>query len=269
MKIGIFDSGLGGLIVTRRIVELLPQYDYVYLGDAERLPYGTRSPEVVFKFTKSAVEFLFRKGCKLVIVACNTASALALRRIQREFLPRRFPNHKVLGVVAPTLEAVDDERHKIKNLGIIGTTGTINSKVYVRELRKRHKELAVFQQATPLLVPMIESRELKYLTPILKDYLQSLLRRRINGLILGCTHYPLIKAQIKKVAGSNVRVFSQDEIIPVKLRDYLHRHPEIEKGLSRGRERTFFVTDITPAYRHLARLWFGKSTPLKLAHLQQ
>ncbi|MDP2933602.1 MAG: glutamate racemase [bacterium] len=267
MKIGIFDSGLGGLIIMRRIVELLPQYDYVYLGDAQRVPYGTRSQKTVYEFTKQGVDFLFRKGCKIVILACNTASANALRRIQREYLPRRFPNRRVLGVVVPTLEAVWEGSARVKNLGVIATIGTVSSQVYPAELAKLHKKLKVFQQSAPLLVPLIEHQGHKYLSLILRDYLRPLLKKKIDGLVLGCTHYPIIKGQIRKFLGTRVHVFSQDEIIPKKLVDYLNRHPEISRKLSKKSRREFYVTDLTPAYKKLAFHWFGEKAVLRLVKI--
>ncbi|MEK9181287.1 MAG: aspartate/glutamate racemase family protein, partial [Patescibacteria group bacterium] len=260
-----------------------PQYDFVYLGDCARLPYGTRSPQTVYDFTREGVEFLFRRGCKLVILACNTASAQALRKIQKGFLPKHYLNNRVLGMVVPTLEAVGEQKldtplfhgrekeeyqfgrspHVIKRLGVIGTSGTINSKVYPTELAKIRKSLKVFQQPTPLLVPLIEQQAERYLPAILKDYLRPLQNKKIDGLVLGCTHYPIIKKQIKKILGAEVRVFSQDEIIPEKLSDYLRRHTEIEKKLSHNRRREFFVTDLTPVYQKLAFQWFGEKARLR------
>lgn len=245
----------------RSIVRKLPRYDYIYLGDTKRVPYGNRSAETVYGFLKQAVDYLFRKGCLLIIVACNTASAGALRKIQKTYLPHKFPGRKVLGVIIPTVEAVAEL--DLSRVGILATQGTVNSKAYIRELKKLKSKTKVFQVPAPLLVPLVEYGGLKWAVPILKEYLSSLLDKKIEALILGCTHYPILKRQIRKIAGKEIKVFSQDEIMPLKLQEYLKRHPEIEKKLSKRGKRIFFATDIMPQLAILAGEWFGRPVALK------
>jgi len=263
MKIGIFDSGLGGLIVTQSLVKNLSEYDYLYYGDTARVPYGNRSQDTIYEFTKEAVEYLFKQECNLVILACNTASTEALRKIQKEYLPKNYPDRKVLGVVIPTVE-VAAEKTNNKKIGVIGTLSTISSGSFVREIKKLDLQIEVFQQATSLLVSLIENQGLRWAGPILDKYLEPLLKKNIDTLILGCTHYPTFKDLIKKKVGENVEVISQDEIIPNKLKDYLSRHPEIEKDLSKNSKREFIVTDLTENIQDLAKELFGKKVNLQL-----
>lgn len=261
MKIGIFDSGVGGLLLTRSFVRKLPQYNYIYLGDTKRVPYGNRSSETVYEFTREAVEYLFARGCSLIILACNTASAEALRRIQRELLPKKYPGRKVLGVIIPTAEAA--VLSGAKRIGILATQGTVNSRSFVREIQKLDPAARVKQNAAPLLVPFIENGEMHLIGPILKKYLNPFMRTKMDTLVLGCTHYPAIKTKIRKLLGSKVRVISQDEIVPRELKNYLLRHPEIEKKLSKKRRREFLVTDLTDQIQKLARRWFGGKADLR------
>jgi glutamate racemase len=268
MKIGIFDSGLGGLFVTKALVKKLPQYDYVYLGDTQRVPYGNRSHETVYQFLEEAVDYLFKHDCELIIVACNTASAEALRRIQQKYLPEHYPKQRVLGIIIPTAEAALKDQ-KAKRVGVLATQGTVGSKAYIRELKKIRPDATIFQEAAPLLVPLIESNSTKFADTILRSYLQPLLKKKINTLILGCTHYPILKRQIKKICGPDIEVVSQDEIIAAKLTDYLQRHLEIEKRLGKNKHRKFFVTDLTDATKMLSRKWFGKNIKFCVVQLGQ
>jgi len=247
--IGIFDSGYGGLTVIKQLIKELPAYDYLYLGDNARAPYGSKSQAVIYNYTREAVEFLFSRGCELIIIACNTASAKALRKIQREFVPEHYPNHRVLGVLIPVVEAVAEQPGtKPIKLGIIGTKATIESGAYEKEIKKHCKtkqQILIYNQACPLLVPLIEEgwinkRETKM---ILRQYLRPLKGKKINHLILGCTHYPLIEKQIREVAGKNTRIISTPETVAAKLKDYLKRHPETEKKLSKKKKRTYYTTD--------------------------
>ena len=260
MKIGIFDSGVGGLFMLRSLVHALPSYDYIYAGDTKRVPYGGRSPQAVFEYTKEAVDFLFRKDCVLVVLMCNTASALALRRIQQEFLLQAYPERRVLGVLVPTAEVVRDMN--LKRVGVLATQATVDSRAFSRELTKLTVGIRVFETAAPLLVPLIEYNEMRWALPILTSYLHSLMRQRVQGVILGCTHYPIVKRTIRKIVGSACCVVSQDEYIPKKLAEYMARHPEIEKNLSRGGKQTFFVTDTTPTIKKRSCEWFGKNITL-------
>ncbi len=266
MKIGIFDSGLGGLFVTKALVKELPQYDYVYLGDTQRVPYGNRSHETVYKFLKEAVDYLFAHDCELIIVACNTASAEALRKVQQEYLPRHYPKRRVLGIIIPTAEAALKD-HKIKRVGVLATQGTVDSRAYIRELKKIRPDVSIFQQAAPLLVPLIESNAIEFADPILHSYLQPLSRKNIDALILGCTHYPILKKQIKEICGPDIKVISQDEIISAKLADYLGRHPKIVKRLGKNKRREFLVTDLTAATKILSMKWFGTDVKFRLVRL--
>jgi len=260
MKIGVFDSGLGGLVVLRSLARALPRYDYVYLGDTERVPYGNRSPETVHRFLLEAVDYLFsREQCGLIIVACNTASAEALRRIQREYLPRRYSRRRVLGVIIPTAEAA--LAGKPKRVGVLATAGTVRSGAFVRELRKIDPRVRVDQQAAPLLVPVIENGGGPWIRPILASYLAPLMKKKPDAIILGCTHYPILKRDVKAIA--KTRVISQDELMPERLKDYLSRHPEIKKTLTKTGQRRFLVTDLTPSYEAIAKRWFGPRARLE------
>jgi glutamate racemase len=258
MKIGVFDSGLGGLIVMHSLAQELPDYEYVYLGDAARVPYGNRSHELVYKFTRDAIEFLFSQDCHLVIVACNTASAEALRRIQREYLPGNYPGRRVLGVLIPTAEMAIASSPG-KTIGVLATAGTVTSGTFTREIHKLDPGATVLEHAAPLLVPLIENEGTQWAEPILEAYLRPFIDRRIDSLILGCTHYPVLKAQIRAIVGPKVAVLSQDEFIPGRLADYLQRHPEVAGKLAKAGSRRFFVTDVTPGLRRLANdLYYGE-----------
>lgn len=275
MKIGVFDSGLGGLLIARSLVRKLPEYDYLYLGDTQRVPYGNRSQEAVRRFLEEAVDHLFKKNCALIVVACNTASAEALRMVQQHYLPKHYPDRRVLGVIIPTAEealakdgnsrANGRASHRaIKRIGVLATAGTVASKTYEREIKKLSRSVKVFQSAAPLLVPLIENEMRRFASPFVREYVAPLKRARVDAVILGCTHYPALKAMIKKEAG--VPVISQDDIIPKKLRNYLDRHPEMDAKLSKRRTRELLVTDITPGYIKLSKAWFGKQAkPKKIA----
>ena len=252
----------------------LPTYDYTYLGDTKNLPYGEKSPQQIYRYTKRAVDFLFANDCQLIIVACNTSSALALRKIQQKYLPKKYPNRRVLGVVIPTLESIfpspihgegllvrrsfsEGGRERLK-VGVIGTKATINSHIYKKELQKINRQAKIFELATPDLVPLIEQNALLKAENRLKSYLAPLKKQGIEALILGCTHYPILKVVCKKVVGSKVAVISQDEIIPSKLANYLKRHSEISSKLSKNHQRQFFVTKGGKNFEAVAKRLFGK-----------
>jgi glutamate racemase len=266
MKIGIFDSGLGGLVIAKAIFKKLPDYDYIYLGDTKRLPYGNKTSVQVYKYTSRAVKYLFDQNCQLVILACNTSSALALRKIQREFLPKIYPDRRVLGVVIPTLEEAD-KYHKRKIIGVIGTAATIGSHIYKKELTKIDSKAKIYEQAAPKLVPMIEQNSLQKAKNTLKLYLKPLLKRNIEALILGCTHYPILADEIKKLVGGNVKVVSQTEFLPGKLANYLKSHPEINGKLSKHNQRLFLVTDYNQKFGDVAKRLFGKRLKFKVVNL--
>ncbi len=263
MKIGIFDSGLGGLFTMHAIVTALPEYDYVYFGDTIHLPYGDRSEKEIYTFLKNAVAYLFQKDCALVLVACNTASARALRRIQQEYLPAHFPDRRVLGVIVPNIE----EALHAKKVGILATRATIKSNTYPIEFKKIYPRTRVFQEAAPLLVPMIEAGAYTTITPVLTKYLAPLLKKNIDTLILACTHYPIIKKEIRDLVSTDVHVICQDEFISKKLKSYLTRHLEIKSKLSKKKTRKFLVTKKTKHFESLARKWFGRNIHLELVKL--
>ncbi len=272
MKIGIFDSGLGGLLIAKTIRKAMPQYDYIYLGDTKRVPYGNRSHEAVYEFTKEAMNYLFKKeNCAIVIIACNTSSARALRRIQQEYLvdynaTRRLmgeSERKILGVLIPAAE----EAAKYEKVGILGTLGTITSNTFPDEIKKISKRTKVFQNSAPMLVPLIEEGEKVLALQFIKKYLKPFENKKLDALVLGCTHYPFYKNEIKKILGPKVKLISQDEIIPKKLKEYFIRHPDIEKKLAKNKKAKILVTDITPNIKKLSQKWFGKNTKPELIHL--
>jgi glutamate racemase len=261
MKIGIFDSGLGGLLIAHSVIHELPGHDYIYLGDTARVPYGTRSREVIYCFTRQAIDYLFQQGCRLIVVACNTASADALRRIQQEYLPATYPDRRVLGVLIPAAEeAVAISR--TGSIGVLATQATVHSGAFTREIHKLRPDARITQQAAPLLVSLIEMDGIRFARPILIEYLQPLRAAKIDTLILGCTHYPILRGMIAEEMGASVAIVDQTEVVPGKLRDYLRRHPELDStspvgsGLRSG-ERQFLVTDLTHSAQSFARELFG------------
>lgn len=262
--IGIFDSGLGGLTVLKAIRSVLPQYDYLYLGDTARVPYGGRSQETVYQFACQGVDFLFKHGANIIILACNTASSEALRRIQREYLVAHYPEKRVLGVIRPLAELAA-RKTKNKRVGVIGTRGTVSSGAYVREILAQDKKIFVFQNSAPLLVPLIEEGWMKRpeTKKIIKCYLRPLLNEKIDTLILGCTHYQIIHKFIQDISGKRCRVLDSGEAVAKSFQDYLFRHPEIEKTLSYNKSARFFVTDVTERFAQNAQNWLNHSFQLE------
>ena len=257
--IGIFDSGIGGLTVFRSIAQQLPGYDYIYLGDNSRAPYGNRSFNTIHQYTWECVQWLFRQDCQLVILACNTASAKALRTIQQKDMQGLDPTKRVLGVIRPTAEVIGD-LSKTKEIGVLGTTGTVQSESYPIEIKKFFPDLKVYQQACPLWVPLIESGE--YEKPgsdyLIKQYLDELMAQsaNIDTLLLACTHYPLIQDKIKAHVPANIKLIAQGDIVANSLVDYLQRHPEMEQQLSKNSSKQFFTTDDTIEFdRHASRFF--------------
>jgi len=266
--IGVFDSGFGGLVVLREFLALLPHYDYLYLGDNARIPYGTRSDRVVIRFTEQAVDYLFRQGCRLIILACHTASAKALRTIQQVYLPARHPERRVLGVLIPTVEEALSSSQDRK-IGVIATEGTVSSRSFEIELHKLDPEVRVVQQACPLLVPLIEEGEQNWegTALILGRYLAPLRAAAVDTLILGCTHYSILKEQISAALGGDTRLICSGQVTAAKLVDYLQRHPEMEARLSRGGCRRYLTTDLTPRFQHLAGLFMGHPVDSEVVEL--
>jgi len=266
--IGVFDSGYGGLTVLKELVARLPQYDYTYLGDNARSPYGTRSFETVYHYTLECVQWLFRQGCPLVILACNTASAKALRTIQQNDLPRMAPDNRVLGVIRPTTEVVGKFTRTGK-IGILATRGTVSSNTYPIEIEKFFPEVTVFQQACPLWVPLVENNE--HDKPgadyFVKEYLDQLQAQSpdIDTVLLACTHYPLIREKITRYLPKGSQLIVQGEIVAESLADYLLRHPELESRCSKNGHLRWFTTDSPEDFDAHASVFYGK--PLQSEHI--
>jgi len=257
MKIGVFDSGLGGLVVLRALTEKLPDYDFVYLGDNARTPYGNRSQEVIYDFARQALDYLFTKeDCGIVIMACNTVSAEALRRLQQEYLPQNFPERRVLGVIRPIVEEVIAGNYK--KVGVLATRATIRSGAYVTELKKFNPEILVHQNAAPLLVPLIEDGAThEEVLPFAKKYLQPLLDQGIDVLVLGCTHYPIVTPLFKSLAPNEVTVLDAPVCVANSLADYLNNHLDTMDSLERNSSRRYLITDHTPEFENQASVIFG------------
>lgn len=256
--IGIFDSGYGGLTIFDKIRKRMPGYDYVYLGDNARTPYGTRSFEVVYQFTRQAVSRLFESGCQLVILACNTASAKALRTVQQKDLPGWDPERRVLGVIRPTVELVDTISHT-KHIGILGTSGTITSNSYTMEIGKMYPHIQVTGEACPMWVPLVENNEFD--SPgadyFVKKHIDHILSvdPLIDTLILGCTHYPLLMDKIREFLPSGITLFSQGEHVAESLRDYLRRHPEMDRKLTKAGTCRFLTTESADKFSEAASIF--------------
>jgi len=260
--IGVFDSGYGGLTVLKEIISKLPEYDYIYLGDNARAPYGSRSFDTVYRYTLQCVQWFFSQGCSLVILACNTASAKALRTIQQTDLPRIDPAKRVLGVIRPTTEMIGN--YSLTNsVGILATNGTVASDSYPVEIAKFFPEIKVYQQACPLWVPLIENNEHQGdgADFFVKKNLESIFRkgRDIDVILLGCTHYPLLNEKIQEYLPSGVKLISQGEIVADSLADYLRRHPEMETKCSKNGGRVFYTTDSTEDFDNHATIFFGEA----------
>ena len=264
--IGVFDSGYGGLTVFKEIIKELPQYDYIYLGDNARVPYGIRSFETVYQYTLECVNHLFNKGCHLIILACNTASAKALRTIQQKNLPEFKDVRRVLGVIRPTTERAG-EFTRTRNIGILATNGTVASHSYPIEINRFYPDIHVFQQACPMWVPLVENNEHESdgADYFVKEYLDELMRQSpdIDTLILGCTHYPLLIDKIRKYISKEIRIISQADIVAKSLRDYLQRHPEIDALCSKGGTAKFFTTGSVEDFNDKASRFFGRPVTAK------
>ena len=260
--IGIFDSGYGGLTVFRSIADQLPNYDYVYLGDNARAPYGNRSFNTIHEYTWECVQMLFKMGCPLIILACNTASAKALRTIQQKDLVHEDSAKRVLGVIRPTAEVIGTYSQS-KQIGVLGTKGTVQSGSYLIEINNFFPDVKVHQQACPLWVPLVENGE--HNQPgadyFIKKYLDEVLAKsdEIDTLLLACTHYPLLQDKISAYLPKHIKVVPQGDIVAASLNDYLYRHPEVEQRLTRGGTREFFTTsDDTDDFDHHASMFFSE-----------
>ena len=259
--IGVFDSGYGGLTVLSAIRAQLPQYDFIYFGDNARAPYGNRSFDVVYEFTLEAVKFLFEQGCPLVILACNTASAKALRTIQQKDLPALSSSNRVLGVIRPSTEVLGELTHS-KHVGILGTQGTINSNSYPIELAKFAPDIEVHQHACPMWVPLIENQQYEHPAGkqfILEDVQQLLSTNdQIDTILLACTHYPVLQEQLQQLVGPNIQIVPQGPIVAEKLSVYLDAHPEMEQRLSKNGEVGFFTSETPVVFNQKASHFFGQ-----------
>ncbi|WP_316841652.1 glutamate racemase [Pedobacter gandavensis] len=270
-SIGVFDSGYGGLTVFKSIAKQLPQYNYIYLGDNARSPYGDHSFETVYQYTLECVEWLFEQGCPLVILACNTASAKALRTIQQKVLPVKYPNHRVLGVIRPTAEVVG-QYTRDKTVGVMGTRGTVNSLSYLMEINKFFPEVKVLQQACPMWVPLIENNE--HLNPgadyFVQKYLDELLEQDadIDCILLACTHYPLLIPKLKAILPVGIELLGQGDIVANSLELYLKNHPEIVAKIDREGIRKFFTSGDRQAFDQHASIFFGEAVQSDQMHLK-
>lgn len=266
--IGVFDSGYGGLTVLKEIIGKLPQYDYIYLGDNARSPYGNRSFDTVYHYTLQCVQWFFDQGCSLVILACNTASAKALRTIQQKNLPKLAPNNRVLGVIRPTAEIIGTYSES-KSVGILATQGTVASESYPMEIGKFFPEVKVYQEACPMWVPLIENNEHHNHGAdfFVKKNLHNIFEKgeNIDVLLLACTHYPLLKEKIEEYMPVGVKLISQGEIVAESLAGYLQRHPEMESRCSKNGQRTFYTTDSTEDFDNHAAIFYGK--PVSSIHI--
>jgi glutamate racemase len=271
MRIGVFDSGYGGLTIYGAVREQLPQYDYVYLGDNARTPYGHRSFETVYKFTAEAVRFLFQRDCALIVVACNTAASKALRTVQQSLLPRLHPDRRVIGIIRPSVEALARERAG-QTVALWGTPGTVQSMSYAIELQKVAPDLRLVQTPCPLLVPLVENGELH--GPGVDHFIETYGRRTcasggpIDALLLACTHYPLLLPRICALVPPEIAILSQGAIVAPSLDDYLRRHAEIEGRLSRGATTEFLTTDRSESFDRLAELFLGRSVESQKVDLE-
>lgn len=269
--IGVFDSGYGGLTILSKFRELLPQYDYLYLGDNARTPYGTRSFEVVYEFTLQAVRRLFELGCPLVILACNTASAKALRSIQQNDLPYLDPTRRVLGVIRPTVECIGEITHT-RHVGLLATSGTVKSESYPLEIRKLFPDIKVTGAACPLWVPLVENNEAdsEGADYFVRKYIDTLLCKdpEIDTIILGCTHYPLLLNKIRQFTPSHIRLVTQGEYVSRSLKDYLFRHPEMDERCLKNARCEFLTTESVEKFRESASLFLHQDVHVRSITLE-
>jgi glutamate racemase len=268
---GVFDSGYGGLTILSKIREALPEYDYIYLGDNARTPYGTRSFEIVYEFTLQAVNKLFEMGCHLVILACNTASAKALRTIQMNDLPNIDPDRRVLGVIRPTAECIGSMT-QTRHVGILATAGTIKSESYPLEVHKLFEDIKVSGEACPMWVPLVENNEAngEGADFFIRKYIDNLLAkdRQIDTLVLGCTHYPILLPKIQKFIPQGVKVVAQGEYVATSLKDYLHRHPEMDMKCTREGKCRFYTTEAEDKFIESASMFLNENITVQRITLE-
>ncbi len=272
VPIGVFDSGYGGLTVLREIVKVLPEYDFLYLGDNARNPYGTRSFKVVYEYTLQAVKYLFSRGCPLIIIACNTASAKALRSIQQIDLPVIAPERRILGVIRPSVEKVS-EITGTGHVGVLGTVGTVASNSYPIELEKWSggRVVSTVQEACPMWVPIVENNEIESegAEYFVRRNIRNILEKdsSLDTLILGCTHYPLLMDTIRRYVPGNIKILEQGAIVAEKLVDYLQRHTEIDAKISKNSHIEYQTTEVAQNFEEKASLFMGKPVKAETIHL--
>ena len=269
--IGVFDSGYGGLTILDKIREVLPEYDYIYLGDNARAPYGTRSFEVVYEFTRQAVNKLFDMGCHLVILACNTASAKALRSIQMNDLPQIDPARRVLGVIRPTVECIG-EISKNQHIGVLATAGTIKSESYPLEIHKLFPEIQVSGTACPMWVSLVENNESQDegADYFIRKYIDQLLSKdpQIDTVILGCTHFPILLPKIRQYIPDHISVIAQGEYVAESLKDYLKRHPEMDAKCTKNGNCQFYTTEAEEKFSESASTFLKQQISVKHTTLE-
>ncbi len=279
--IGVFDSGYGGLTILRALTDQLPEYDYLYLGDNARAPYGSRTATDIYTFTRQGVDFLFRHGCQLIILGCNTASAIALRKIQQEWLPNYWGQRRVLGIIAPTVEQItgvawsQDKQYLSAPLGklavgVLTTQATAQSKSYEQEIHKRNPSLVVLSQPCPGLVEAIEAHDAVASSQLTEKYLRELMKhgsvdRKLTAVLLGCTHYELIAENIRRLLPSDVRLYKQPTIVAKSLVKYLKKHLEIEGKIAKQKNRHFFTTGSILEVNQHSSTYFGQDISFQKA----
>jgi len=267
--IGVFDSGFGGLTIFKAIEKNLPHFDYIYLGDNARAPYGNRSQEVIYEYTRQAVDYLFQADCDLIILACNTASSEALRKLQQDYLPEKYPGKNILGVIRPLAEVANIvTRNKI--IAVMGTRSTVESGSYIRELKLQNSKLKIIQQACPLLVPLIEENweKASETKMILKKYIRPLKSHFPDTVILGCTHYGWLQKDIARYFGKNIKVLDSGEIVAKKLAEYLVQHPEYARSTKQKAKTIFLTTDDHKKFENSAEKYLGRKIQAKTIKLE-
>ncbi|MDI9338049.1 MAG: glutamate racemase [Alphaproteobacteria bacterium] len=270
-SIGIFDSGVGGLTIFDHILQVLPEYNYIYLGDNARAPYGNHSFETILEYSWQATQWLFEQNCQLIIVACNTASAKALRTIQQKYLPHFYPNRKILGIIRPTAEVIG-QYSITQSVGLLATQGTIVSKSYDLEVSKFFPNLNLYKQACPLLVPLIENNDIFSAGGIyfVEKYVKNLLNQssKIDTILLGCTHYPIIKTLIENIIKKpKIKIINQGPLVAESLKKYLLKHTEIENLINKQRRVKFYTTEDTSKFLELSKAFFKKNIEVEKINL--
>lgn len=248
MNIGIFDSGLGGLSVLKKIRNTLPEYSYIYFADNAHVPYGEKTFDEIYEYTKAAVEYLFQKDCQLIVIACNTATANGLRKLQQDWLPSTYPERRILGVIRPAVETVVESGGK--KVGVMATEASVRSNAFEEELTKLSSTIQVYEQACPKFVPLIENGEIESdkMQVAINEYITPLVENNVDTILLGCTHYELIQDKIHTQIPENIRLITEGEATALKLKDYLDRHPEIENKLVKTNTIRMYVTKEDQTY---------------------